>query len=261
MGRKKKSAPESSGPPGAPEWIVTFTDMTSLLVTFFVLLMTFSSVENFDRLRVDGWLTGTRGALRQVGGQLAYEAPDEDIIATSDIRRGALQPHVRPSDSLLQNLAEMGQTKTSDDLEIDLNDVSDGVRFVFGDDCAFEPGTARVNASLERSLRELAVLLEHYPHMVLVEGFTDAAFKPTAAYRSAEELSMARAVAAVQTMLAASELAPERVLAAAIGSARPRGDDATSAGRLTNRRVEAVILSLSKARADHLSSAAVREAR
>ena len=36
--RVKEPDPE---PPGAPEWVVTFTDMISLLVTFFVLLMTY----------------------------------------------------------------------------------------------------------------------------------------------------------------------------------------------------------------------------
>ena len=40
---KKKKQQEDEAPPGAPEWIVTFSDMISLLVTFFILLMTFST--------------------------------------------------------------------------------------------------------------------------------------------------------------------------------------------------------------------------
>ena len=72
MAKKKKKRPEDPGPKGAPEWVVTFTDMISLLVTFFVLLMTFSSIEDYDRLRVDGFLTGTRGNIKQIGGQKAF---------------------------------------------------------------------------------------------------------------------------------------------------------------------------------------------
>ena len=45
---------EDPGVEGAPEWITTFVDMISLLVTFFILLYTFSSIEEF--------LKGKRGA-------------------------------------------------------------------------------------------------------------------------------------------------------------------------------------------------------
>lgn len=48
MARKKKT-PENDGPAGAPEWMVTFSDCMTLLLTFFVLLLSFSS---FDEKRL-----------------------------------------------------------------------------------------------------------------------------------------------------------------------------------------------------------------
>ena len=48
MGREKKQA-ETDDTPGAPEWMVTFSDCMTLLLTFFVLLLSFSSFED-DRL-------------------------------------------------------------------------------------------------------------------------------------------------------------------------------------------------------------------
>ena len=48
MGREKKQA-ETDDAPGAPEWMVTFSDCMTLLLTFFVLLLSFSSFED-DRL-------------------------------------------------------------------------------------------------------------------------------------------------------------------------------------------------------------------
>ena len=55
---KKKQRPADDGPE-VPEWIVTFSDMISLLVTFFVLIMTFSSLEEDDVIKVKGAMMGT----------------------------------------------------------------------------------------------------------------------------------------------------------------------------------------------------------
>src|SRR3972149_5758378 len=53
MAREKKQ-PESDEAPGAPDWMVTYSDCMTLLLTFFVLLMTFSSFDEriFRELRV-----------------------------------------------------------------------------------------------------------------------------------------------------------------------------------------------------------------
>ena len=71
MARRKKEKKVDSGPPPAPEWVVTFTDMISLLVTFFVLLMTFSSLHAYDVLQIDAWFDGNRGVHKSKGAILA----------------------------------------------------------------------------------------------------------------------------------------------------------------------------------------------
>lgn len=52
--RELKKQPESDDAPGAPEWMVTFSDCMTLLLTFFVLLLSFASFDNqvFSDLRV-----------------------------------------------------------------------------------------------------------------------------------------------------------------------------------------------------------------
>lgn len=239
---------------GAPEWIVTFTDMVSLLVTFFVLLMTFSSIEEFERLRVDGWLTGTRGNLKQIGGHIARETLDHDIVASTDIRRGANLPHTRPFEHLEENLEEMGQTKAEDELEYDFKAIGDGLQIAFDPECGFAPGSTEVNDALRASLEQLSDVLQYYPHLVVVEGFTDGGFKPTPEHPSAESLSLARALAAIDVMTGSSDLLPELLQAAGLGSTRPRGDDETLEGRLRNRRVEVRVIALSGARVQTLEA-------
>ena len=73
------AAAESEEPAGAPDWIVTFADMISLLVTFFILLMTFSTMEVYDAFNTDGALVGSQGILRNDTGDTLQEPPDVDI--------------------------------------------------------------------------------------------------------------------------------------------------------------------------------------
>ena len=251
---KKKSKPEDPGPAGAPEWVVTFTDMISLLVTFFVLLMTFSSIEEYEKLQVDGFLTGTRGNIKQLGGQTAHETLDDDIIAGTDIRRGADHAHSRPPAALEENLSEMGQTKGEDELEVDFSDIADGLQIVFGPECSFEPGSAAPNAALTKRLGELGRVLQHYTHLVLVEGYTDSEFVPTALYPDGESLALARAVDSADVLLANSGMTSKLIEVAGLGERVPRGDNSLPEGRLQNRRVEIRVIALSKARANHVKT-------
>lgn len=251
MAKKKKKKQESSGPKGAPDWVVTFTDMISLLVTFFVLLLTFSSTEDFDRLRVDGFMTGTRGTLKSVGGHVARETLEEDLVSATDIRRGSDQSHSRPAKELEENLEEMGQKRSEEHQEYDFAGMKDGLQIVFGPESSFTPGSAEPNEALEKSLGELGRIMEHYPHLVLVEGFTDDNFSPTAEYPNAEALSLSRALSAVEVLLEGSNLTPNLVQVAGLGAARPRASNEDAEGRKENRRVEVRILALSKSRSDH----------
>lgn len=254
MAKKKKKKVDAGGPPGAPEWVVTFTDMISLLVTFFVLLLTFSSTEDYDRLRVRGFLAGSRGALKSMGGHIARETMDEDLVSATDIRRGADLPHSRPPEELQENLEEMGQKKTDAHQEVDFAEMKDGLRIVFGPEESFRPGSATVNEALRKSLGEIGRVMQHYPHLVVVEGFTDDQFTSSDRFQSPEALSLARAVAAVEVLLEESAMTPNLVQVAGIGPHRPLADNATTDGRRRNRRVEIRVVALSKTRMAHYES-------
>ena len=253
MGRKKKKDDGPSGPPGAPEWVVTFTDMISLLVTFFVLLMTFSSLDAYSALKIDSWLSGNRGVHKSSGFSLA-EVGKEDQIAASSIERGAHQPHTRPPEELPEAIEEMGQKATEEHRELDLNNVRDGVVIEFGEDESFGVGSTEVNASLRKSLAEIGSVLEHYPHLIVVEGFTDSGFRPSQRFPDPESISVARAQSAADILVGASGLSPELVQITGHGDRFPRADNVSPSGRQLNRRVQVRILSLSKVRANHLAT-------
>lgn len=249
---RKKKQPAPSAPMGAPEWVVTFTDMISLLVTFFVLLMTFSSLDAREVLKVASILTGNRGV--HANKSFAPEELKDDLLAATDLIRGAVLPHSRPAEELIENLEEMGQRSDDEHVSIDLNEVSDGLVIEFDSRASFLPGSATVNAELAKSLGEIGRVLEHYPHLVVVEGFTDSGFRPTPTYRTADEMGFARGSAAARVLLEESHLPASLVQVASHGDRRPRADESTAVGRQENRRVQIRLLSLSRLRASHLAA-------
>jgi len=250
---KKKKKFEETPPKGAPEWVVTFTDMISLLVTFFVLMMTFSSLDAYDALKVDAWLSGNTGT-HETSGWVMADLPSSDVVAFSSVERGSLRAHTRPADQLPEDIEEMGQKMTREHLELNVNDVKDGLVIEFGVDACFDPGSIELTPELQKSLKEIAEVLQHYPHLIVLEGFTDTAFKPSAQYPSADAISLARARAAAEAMLASSTMNSKLLQVSGHGSTHPRADNVSRSGRRLNRRVEIRILSLSKVRATFLKN-------
>ena len=120
---------------------------------------------------------------------------------------------------------------------------------------AFAPGSIEVNPFLARSLGELGRTLEHYPHLVVVEGHTDSAFEPSPAFPDAEDLALARAQAAAAVLLRESRMPATLLQIGGLGHTEPIADDATAWGRTLNRRVEVRILSLSRTRHADLTGA------
>lgn len=238
------------GVDGAPPWITTFVDMVSLLVTFFILLFTFSSVHDYDAFTFPKNLIGNRG-IQSEKPRTDLTAPEHDVMQSFDLSRGARVPHSRPTHLLLENMEEMGQRLTDAHVEVDANDVGDGLALRFDERASFAPGSAHVNAVLGRALGELGRTMQHYPHTIVVEGHTDTAFQPTALHPTAEALSLARARAAADVMLAASELPPELVQISGLGATRPlaASDSEGALARRADRRVEVRILAMDRARA------------
>jgi chemotaxis protein MotB len=104
MGRGKKNI-EPENEPGAPEWMVTFSDCMTLLLTFFVLLLSFSSFDNriFRRLKViySTGLTSIIPSRLSDRDALMHIAP---IRHVSDLDQGSEKPtlEIKNENGLLQ---------------------------------------------------------------------------------------------------------------------------------------------------------------
>lgn len=113
-----------------------------------------------------------------------------------------------------------------------------GEVFVLAGD-AFGSGSATLTASAARTVGGIAAYLSALPAArVRVEGHTDSQGQPAANQALSE-----RRAAAVREALVAGGVDPARIAIAGLGAGQPVADNATPAGRMSNRRVELIISS------------------
>ncbi|MBK7878595.1 MAG: OmpA family protein [Planctomycetes bacterium] len=210
-------------------WLVSYCDMISLLVTFFLMMMTFSTKDKLDVKEAGiGLLRGRGGVWQNMMSLPQQHEVDPSVV-----------------DALSRDVAALGKAQ-GDDPSSSVQGKLDGLTISFDMSSSFSPGSAEVNSTLEKHLKTLAQALQRYTHLVVVEGFTDDRFQPTPDFPTAEAMGIARARNAARIMLEKSLLPPDLVQIAGIGMARPRASNDTPSGRTSNRRIEVRILALAK---------------
>jgi len=256
--QKIKIREVQDGLEGAPLWITTFVDMVSLLVTFFILLYTFSSVREFDTFTYPKNIVSTSGIFKGESSD-TIDAPADDLMLGMDLKRGSRKRHTRPVNELRESMEDMGQALTEEHIPVDLRRVGDGMQVGFPSHAGFAPGESTANLALEKALVELADTMQYYPLMIVVEGHTDDAFVPSPRYPDADALSIARARSAADILARQGGFDPSLIMLEAHADRRPRNPEASSPReRTVNRRVEVRIVSMSK---DRIASAALEGGR
>ncbi|MFW6162397.1 MAG: OmpA/MotB family protein [Planctomycetota bacterium] len=227
----------------APEWIVTFSDIVSLLVTFFIMILTWSTLETEQFELIAGSLKGAMGVVGRTTDRSSMVRRPQ-LLSQRDEHQGVEDPpEVRATANPFEDMAvrlkhELGEA-------IDFERIRTGHRIRLTAGTLFAPGSAQLSARCRRGLDAVAQALALRYNPIRVEGHTDAHFEPTADYPTAWALSVARAVAAAR-YLADHGIAPERISVAGYGDHRPavRGDSPARQAR--NRRVEIVVLQVPK---------------
>jgi len=221
MVRKKQA---DDHPPES--WLMSYCDMITLLVTFFLMMMTFSTKDGGDIREVGvGLLKGRGGIWPPMLGASFREELDPAVI-----------------ESAAKDLDEL---MTKSDGAVALHKSIDGLTLQFDIECAFDPDSAEPNRRLVESLALVSQALEPYEWPVVVEGSTDSAFEPTSGHPTALDLGLARAEAAARALFANPRVRRERIQVASFGADRPLASNDTALGRRANRGVCVRIVALS----------------
>lgn len=215
--------------PTAPFWMATYSDMVTLLLAFFVMLVAMSEVEVKKFEEALSYFTGRRGILENEGlmpgimGVVAEQTVVQEALEYEDLARFVQD----------EELAEA--------VEVDLTER--GIRVTFADSIAFASGSAALTGPA-RSMLERVATSTRIASAVEVEGHTDTQPISTAAFPSNWELSAARAASVVRFLMDQPGALPAGAYAAtAYGEHRPRASNATAEGRARNRRIAILLRS------------------
>ncbi len=223
--QKKKSG-------GAPEWMVTYSDMVTLLLTFFVLLL---SMANMDQIKFNQAVGSLKGAFGVFGGQDRKEISQPSIVEIAPIH-----------DDLVQRLytrivTQMNRLRLDPSVKV----VKDRGAVVLRIDEAilFEAGSAELKPQALPVLTRVAGLIQPLPLRARIEGHTDDIPFSTPDM-SNWDLSVNRALAVLRFFQQQDLLPLSRLSAVGYGAEQPLAPNDTPENRAKNRRVEFVLESL-----------------
>lgn len=224
MSKKCKCPPQEAGVPG---WVVTYGDMMSLLLTFFILLLSFSSIQESKFKQAMESLQTALGVFKNSESVIEFETTVVPQEVGGD--RSEMLYEFRELEQYLleQNL--------DDQVEVAMTE--SGIQIKIEDEFLFPSGTADLNAGSGSVLGKIAGFLDGKSNEIRVSGHTDSIPIRTARFPSNWELSASRAIA-VARELQRTGLDPGRMSATGYGEFRPIADNGTAAGRSRNRRVE-----------------------
>lgn len=206
-------------------WLVSYCDMISLLVTFFLMMMTFSTSASGDVTAVGVGLLKGRGGMWKNKLPSPFESSVDFVQAEALARDVSRALHPNPG----------GQPYT-------VGSILDGFSIGFDTECSFGPGSDEVNRALRTKVVGVGRVLSRFKFNVVVEGYTDNLFKPTRYFPDETAMGYARAREVALILIDECRIAPDRVQVSTQGSLRPRASNDSSAGRRSNRRVEIRVL-------------------
>jgi chemotaxis protein MotB len=229
MARKKKLEPEVLADPEA--WMTTFADLISLMLTFFILLVSMSTLDKTGLQDISTYFESAVSVLNAGAG-----------TEINLIRPLELQRIVSPRELMLAMRQNSNVVLKNSTLEHHVRAliVKNRLYLRMDDAALFEEGSARLKAENIKALRRLAKMLAISPGSISVNGHTDDRMVAGSRYPDLWSLSLARA-ASVLHILEAEGVNPSRLSLAGYGPSRPISTDATILGRKHNRRVDIVV--------------------
>lgn len=213
--------------------MTTFSDMTTLLLTFFVLLI---SIANFDKKKAEqvfGVLSGSTGILSQVS---TSQMSDQNIVA-----RKAMSESVEKTPEKIEKMVKEFVQAQNIEKMVSVVKTDKGISVRILDSVFFNAGNAAILPKAYPILDKIVDMAKDTPYYVNVEGHSDDMPMGRAAL-SNWDLSAARAVSVVKYFINAG-YNPAHISASGYGEFHPILPNITEENRAKNRRVEINIIS------------------
>lgn len=233
---------EEEAKQGAPEWMVTYGDMVTLLLCFFVLLFSMSTV---DAKKFKSVIEAFQGSL---GVLTAGKTIDDSELMNKGLNDDDIKKQLQEAEDFqeLQEQIEeyLEEEGIIDDVEVTNN--NSGLLLRFSDNALFDSGRAIIKQPSRKTLSYIAELLkkeEFASKNIRVEGHTDNdQIIRGSRYETNWELSVSRASNVVRFFIEQNGLKPTRFSAAGYSEYHPVAPNDSVENKAKNRRVDILIV-------------------
>lgn len=219
---------------GAPEWMSTYGDMVTLLLCFFVLLFSFSTLDVQKFKAIVQSMSGSLGVMDS-GMTVSMEPLVNSFPADSPTEE------IEEFNKLYEEISQyVKENNLEASITLQLDERGLLVRFL--DNVFFDPGKADLKPGAREIITKVAEILKTNDKNVRIEGHTDNVPINTYRFPSNWELSTTRAVNVVKFLIEENGIEAKRLSASGYADQHPVDDNSTPEGRQKNRRVDMVIL-------------------
>ena len=249
--------PKKAQKNGNPDWIVTFADLATLLLTFFILLLSFAEmdIEKYRSMAnsMSMALGGTANVVGEdVGGSPISPAQSDTVSLPEPTDSLQTEPEFideRTEDSsettqipggvldLAQRLIQELESEVASDA-LHVNYDKEQVVIRFSEDATFPSGDATIKPDMIPIIERVVEVVGNCSGNIVVSGHTDDRPISSSQYRSNWDLSAARAVSVVHELVLNRDIPADRVVAAGRAETKPLAPNNTAENRALNRRVE-----------------------
>jgi len=249
---------------GVPAWVMTFADLMTLLMCFFVLLLAFSEMDVAKFKQLSGSMKEAFGVQSEievrtipkgtsvVAQEFSPGTPNPSAI--NDVRQFTIDSNRNTLDALSRELKEIEETREhARRLRMALNEEiaagsvsieTEGMKVIvhIKENASFESGFADVRPQFLPALEKIAGLITNDSGDVTISGHTDNVPIANERFRSNWDLSTSRAVSVAHEFMQLSDISPEKIIVTGHADTRPTAPNDTDENRARNRRVEIAIV-------------------
>jgi len=220
-------------------WIASFGDLITLLMTFFVLIISMSVIKMDD---VAEAINDNKGLGDNLVSADLKETGffDDEVMSKVQLlmEENELPPRVDDIEQLYEAVVVFISNNSLTNV-IDLEKIKNGFVIRIRTDVLFEPGDPRPKNEYVHLLDEIADLLKRVSSDVRIEGHTDDVYSEN--ILEDIRLSVARATSVCTYLVDKGALDPSRFGVAGYGRHRPLLPNIDDENRSKNRRVEIII--------------------
>jgi len=255
MPAKKRS---EDAPPNTLGWMVTFSDMTTLLLTFFVLLLSMCSLEagkikQIQRTTLDAMGVLFEGEKSDVGVKIILKGEESVLykgeraevgVRTIVTAKEMIKEAVSVTKHVSKSYARLKLKLVREHLlgTVEFEETEKGFNILLRNELLFSSGKLEINPEGALVLNKIGEIIKDTKTDIIVEGHTDDIPISTERFPSNWELSTARAVSVVRYLTEEVGVNPMKFSAVGYGDTKPRVLNDTPENRCKNRRVRIVLV-------------------